>query len=850
MEPPTPVHPEARFRADLESVIESHSVIHRSPAEIWQDGLYLGNGDIAATVHGAPGRTRILLNKGDIWDERADWLDAMYDPGDFDWQRTREAMVRAIDTGDWSGVRNLPQPKVNVPDDAVRNFSGFQPAGYLDILGDLPETDSPEGFNQKLSFYRAAVDCSFKSGDDDFSYSVYTHADHNLIAIDISTGDPSSWPLRLQLHRDLIPFRPQGKRDPYLPDPEFGGDDDAIWMTMVFPDGFAFAVVARVPGVALDLQAATDRVTALLAPDEARRQLAIRVTIVTGQGKSPEELVRQGREGLDRIGEAGRRQSHEAWWADFWRRGWISLPDKLVENLWYAEIYKIASCSRKGGQAPGQLAHWCGFPDPPWRGDYHTNINVQENYWPIYTANRPELGWPFYDLYLGILDYMIEDTARFTGQPGARFVRGHGRSGRPHGRGAEWEYWPGAGAWLCAHFWWHYQFTRDLDFLRGCYRMFRACLDYFIACVGEPDADGRYNIVPALAHEQSWKPPVPGAAGDLGRNSSYDLGILRDHLMRTITASEILGLDESERRQWKHLLGNLAPLPVSADGWFEEWEGFSLWESHRHLSPLYPIYPGEEIHADSDAETARVGRQSVLRFLARGSEAYTGFSFGWMAACAARMGMADEALSCIRNHIRAFVNTNGYSLFGPSRFPGLAPYPGERRGPEWKTKLPNCESGGNFCAGINELLLRSPSGNPGSHPLIRVFPAIAGIWADVRISRLRAQGAFLVTAERRGGNTAYIVIESEAGCPCRLAHPWPGQPVTVRSDGATVEHTDIDNVITFDTRSGSSYTVFPGNSGPEVHAVIEIEAGDAGRLGIGGPFEAMTWRDFDGLAMT
>ena len=169
----------------------------------------------------------------------------------------------------------------------------------------------------------------------------------------------------------------------------------------------------------------------------------------------------------------------------------------------------------------------------------------------------------------------------------------------------------------------------------------------------------------------------------------------------------------------------------------------------------------------------RVGRQSVLRFLARGFDGYTGFSFGWMAACAARMGMADEALSMIRQHLRAFVNVNGYSLLGPSMFPGLAPYSGERG--DINAKLPNCESGGCFCAAINELLLRSPSGNVDARPVIRVFPAIVDKWKHVRISRLRAQGAFEITAERRGGRTAYVIVESEAGVECRIAPPVAGR---------------------------------------------------------------------------
>ena len=841
----TSVHPQARFRGDLASIIESHSVLHRSPADTWQDGLYLGNGDIAATVHGGPERTRVLLNKGDIWDERAQWKDEMYDPADFDWQRTKAVLTRAIETADWSEFKNLPRPPAKVPEGAVSNYSGIQPAGYLDILGDLP--DGSGDFQQKLSFYRALVDCSFRSGDKDFAYTAYTHANHNLLAIDLCTDKPAAWPLSLQLHRDLVPFRPTFRPDPYLADPEFGHDHSTLWMTMVLPDGFAFAVVAQAPGVALDFEAVKDRVTAHLASPSSR-QLRVQLTIVTGQDTAPDALVRQGKEDL--LNYARDEQplaSHQRWWADFWRKGWISLPEKLIENLWYAEIYKIASCSRKGGQAPGQLAHWSGFPDPPWRGDYHTNINIQEVYWPIYTANRPELGWPFYDLYLNMLDYIVEDTERYTGMPGARFVRGHGRSGRPHGRGAEWELWPGAGAWLCAHFWWHFQFTRDETFLRASYRMMRACLDYFVAYVGAPDENGRYHIIPSVCHEQSQDPPVAGAGSDWGKNSPYDLGIFRDHLMHTIRASEILGVDESERRQWTQLLQGLAPFPVSPDGWLEEWEGVSLWKSHRHLSTLYPIFPGEQIHQDSDAETVRTGRQSVLRFLARGSDGYSGFSFGWMAACAARMGMAEEALSCIRSHIRAFVNVNGYSLFGPSRFPGLAPYPGERRGPEWKTKLPNCESGGSFCAGINELLLRSPSDRVDGSPLIRVFPAIIEAWRDARISRLRAQGAFLVTAERRDGRTAYVLIESEAGVDCRLANPWPGEAVVVVENGESVPHVAAAEVISFATQPGKSYSVCPAGTQLDDLAMVALDGSeDEGcRLGIGGLFEAMPWRDYD-----
>ena len=278
----------ARFRADLESMIESHSVVHRAPAELWEDGLYLGNGDIAAMVHGGPERTRVLLNKGDIWDERAQWKDEMYDPADFDWQRTREVLTKAVETGDWSEYYDLPRPTVRVPEDAVRNFPSFQAAGYLDIIGDLSEQCCE--FRQQLSFYRAQADASFTSAGKHFAYRVYTHADYNLLAVDMTSEEPGLWPLGLQLHRDLLPFSLPYEPDPYIEAPEFGSDRNAMWMHMQMLDGFAFAVVVQTPGSVMDFELAADRITGRLQNQDSQN-VALRLTIVSGQDESAADLV-------------------------------------------------------------------------------------------------------------------------------------------------------------------------------------------------------------------------------------------------------------------------------------------------------------------------------------------------------------------------------------------------------------------------------------------------------------------------------------------------------------------------------------------------------------------------------
>jgi len=837
---PTDVCPfPARFRPDLEAMIEGHAVVNKQPATIWQDGLFLGNGDIASMVWGQPWRTRILLNKSDIWDERDAELEKI--PSPFNWRELKDALVKAIEEGDFSAIhevdRKIEEAWKKTPFKGAVNASAYHAAGYLDILGDFP--GGVEDFSQRMSLYRGKVETNFSHKGKKHGFTTYCHADKNLIVADLWTEDGNAWPRSFVLHRKLDLFRQAWAPYPHIGDPSFGHDEDTLWMTFVMPDGLAFAVLVQVDGARLE----TYKVGGQMVADvigAASKKLQVRTTIVTGR-ESPGTLIDKGKAQLVKMskGKTAAKQlaSHEKWWEEFWRTSWISLPDKMLENLWYIELYKMASCSREGGLPPGQLAHWNGFHDAPWRGDYHMNINIQENYWPVYTAGHPELGIPLADLYLNTLEYTIADTKKHTGQPGARFVRGHGPSGRPNGRGQDWELWPGAGPWICCEFWWHYQVTRDVDFLRKMYPVFTASLEYFVAFLGEPDKNGRYNIVPSVAHEQRHEKYRPtGKMGEWGRNSTYDLGILRDHLRNTIRASEILRVDAGRRELWKRIYENTAPYPVSPNGYFQEWEGIELDNSHRHLNNLYPVYPGDEVHAGITGPLEEAGSKTVSRMIQRGSDAYTGFSFGWVAAAAARMGMAQEALGQLHDHVRGFVNINGYSLFGASQTPGLAPYSGNR-GSDWKGKLPNCESGGSFCAGINELLLNSPGGTLTHESIIRVFPAVVRDWANVQFSRLRAEGAFLVSADRRGSFTRYAVIESLVGAPCAVYNPFHKDTVVVRrADNSIAEHTVRDGVIRFETKPGEAYVLFLNGSDPASLPMLHLKGDETyqHRLGVGG----------------
>ena len=139
---------------DLANLIEPHGIVHQQPASVWEDGLYLGNGDLAAMVFGTGQRTRVLLNKGDIWDERSDQVLPV--EAFWDWKTMKAAIARGVETGDWSdytAASEAPRPSGH-----SSLFATYQPAGYLEVLGDLPVDI---GFQQRLSIYEAMVSCSY-----------------------------------------------------------------------------------------------------------------------------------------------------------------------------------------------------------------------------------------------------------------------------------------------------------------------------------------------------------------------------------------------------------------------------------------------------------------------------------------------------------------------------------------------------------------------------------------------------------------------------------------------------------------------------------------------------------------
>lgn len=96
-----------------------------------------------------------------------------------------------------------------------------------------------------------------------------------------------------------------------------------------------------------------------------------------------------------------------------------------------------------------------------------------------------------------------------------------------------------------------------------------------------------------------------------------------------------------------------------------------------------------------------------------------------------------------------------------------------------------------FAAGIQEMLLQSHTG------AIRVFPAVPKVWKEASFRDLRAQGAFLVSAEMSGGDVREVRILSEKGGRLRLFNPFKRR-FTINGEAAKPS---VD-IIEIDTKPG------------------------------------------------
>ena len=482
----------------------------------------------------------------------------------------------------------------------------------------------------------------------------------------------------------------------------------------------------------------------------------IAISIVTNrETNDPLELARKQAGKALTTGYKRLFDEHVKWWNDFWARSSVNIPDPVIQQHYNLVQYFYGAASRKGAPPMPLQGVWTADAGslPPWHGDYHNDLNTQLTYWAYLESNHFDQGVSFLDFMWSLKPVHEEFAHNFFGTKGIVVPGVMAFDGKPMGIWYQYTLSPTMGAWVAQSFYWHWRYTMDLQFLKE--RAYPYCSEIAEALAGlmKPDKNGKLKLALSSSPEihnntqQAWLTP----------NSNFDLALIRWIFSANAEMAEALGMADAEIH-WKDLLKSMDDLAVEdEDGKLLISPDEPLKESHRHFSHLMAIYPLGILNIEGADRDRKIIKASLEQIDTLGSKFWCGYSFSWMACMRARVGQPGRALESLKDYMDCTLR-NGFHVNGPQTRKELSDYNNMRA----------FTLEGNFAAAqaVHEMLLQS-WGN-----MVRVFPATPEEWKDVSFSQLRAEGGFMVSAERKDGKTVMVTVTATVDQLLRLRNPF------------------------------------------------------------------------------
>jgi alpha-L-fucosidase 2 len=709
------------------------NLVLKAPINTWDEAVPLGNGLMGGLLWGDKNLIRLSFDRGDLWDERAH--------GEKEWWKIRTyakgaELVAKKDFGTvngwWDGPYNGTTPTK-------------LPAGRLEIT--LAPGQEAEKFELNLA---SAEGIAHLAGGG--RMTAFFSAATPIAVVRIPGPEPKAI--------DLVPSGARkrgGNAGPSsggvvsalgYPVAQYGTEGTAKWYVQEAADGLKYCVCV-----------------------ESRRidNESLLAIAVTSTNDAPDllGLARQRCSTAIKQGYAKMLEPHAAWWQEFWAQSSVTIPAEDIEisRQYYLVQYFHGAASRRGAPPMPLQGVWTADNGglPPWKGDYHNDLNTQMTYIAYQGAGHFEEGLSFLDYLWDRRPTFLRFAREFYGTSGLATPGVMSLAGQPLGGWGQYSLSPTMTAW-CAHlFYLHWRYTGDDTFLRS--RAYPWCADAGDCMLGllKPDANGIQKLPLSSSPEvfdnsgRAWLVP----------NSNYDIMCLK-MLFLTLQEMAASGGRSDEAKKWEKAVSALGDFHADATGMLLVDAKTTLPYSHRHLSNIIGLYPFNLITREGGQTDAKRIDASLAQWDKLGTNGWCGYSFSWMSCLRARVGDAESALRHLDIYCNAFILRNGFHANGDQTRSGYSGF----------TYRPFTLEG-NFLAAqaVQEMLLQSWSPTPGQldTEIIRIFPSTPWRWHSAAFTDLRAEGGHRVSAKRENNATTWFRVTAGKDGTVRIRDNFSGR---------------------------------------------------------------------------